>query len=174
MFSPGRMWSDLDENEGDVNIADKVVTTYYVPLMVLLSVCLFLCEGSHDGWLDFNFGAAIQMVTKFCVIFFLLPICAGYVFREISSVWNLVPKQHQGERLQIYVHYCYSYLMLVAMLQQMLPGIKFVGMLTIYVVVIALNGVERYLKVDDSMVLSFTIVTSIIMGYSSLLLNMFR
>lgn len=174
MFSPGQMWTDLDENEGDVNIADKVVTTYYVPLMAILSVALFLREGSRMGWTDFNYGSAIQMVTKFCVIFFLLPICAGYVFRELSSVWNLVPKPHLGERLQIFVHYCYSYLMLVAMLQQMLPGIKFVGMLAIYVVVIALNGVERYLKVDDSLILSFTIVTSIIMGYSSLLLNMFR
>lgn len=174
MFAPGKMWSDLDQHRGDENIAEKVFTSYYIPLMALLSAFLLLRVGSSSGWLDFDFGAGIKAVTQFDVVFFLLPVIVGYVFKEVCMHWPVLPHKHINERLQIYVLYCYSYLMFVAMLQQMLPGIKFVGLLTLYVVVIALNGVERYLKVDDNYVLTITIPSSIIMGYSSILLNLFK
>lgn len=175
MFSPGDMWADLDQHKGDENIADKVTTSYYIPLMAILSAALLIRVGyAGGGWLSFDFGGGIKAVTQFCVVFFLLPIIVGFVFKEVCQHWVVMPQKHLKDRLQIYVLYCYSYLMFVATLQQMLPGIKFVGLLTLYVVVIALNGVERYLKVEDNSVLTVTIPSSIIMGYSSIVLNLFK
>lgn len=174
MFAPDRMWSDLDQKEGDENVADKVFTSYYIPLMVLMSLILFIRVSFSEGWTTFNYVAGLKLITQFDVVFFLLPIIVGYLFKEFFMHWQMMPAKHLSDRLQIYVLYCYSYLMMVATLQQIFPGIKFVGLLTLYVVVIALNGVVRYLKVYEDFVLTVTIPSSIIMGYSSIVLNLFK
>lgn len=171
MFSPSEMWEALDQNEGKENEPEAVFTNYYMPLLGMVSLVLFLRSGYAGDWGAFNYGLALKTVTLFAVRFFMLPFLVGYVFREAAAYWKMMPSKFITSRLQVFVLYCFSYIMFVSIAQSMLPGIKFVSLVALYLVVIALHGSEKYLRVYDDFILTVTILSTIVICYSPSILS---
>lgn len=141
---PEQTWKYL--KDGDVKEAklDYMQTNYYLPMMGVVAVCLFLMAGWGK---TFNIEHAMKTAVSFVAGFFLAPYLASVLLEKTYG--RIMKYTFDKDRLQLFVGYSLSFLMLVRLFSASFPHIKFLTFCSLYIVYIIWCAADVYVGIGE-------------------------
>lgn len=145
---PEQTWEYLAKGEVNESKPQYMQTNYYLPLLGFMSLFIFLMAGLHneDG---FSLEAGMTQMVPALVAYFLGPYLAMFILREILPLKYFNVQNPDQDRLQLYVFYSSSYLILVEMAAALIPTITFVRLAAYYLIYITWSGAYTLIPVED-------------------------
>ncbi len=145
---PEQTWLYLAQGEVPESKPQHMHTNYYLPLLGFMSLWLFLAAGM-GGEETFSLQEGMTSMVPAAVAYFVGPYLAMFLLRELLATSYFKLKQPDNDRLQLYVFYSTSYLMLVEMAASLLPTIAFVRLAAYYLIYITWTGASTMIRVEE-------------------------
>lgn len=143
---PEEFWQYLATEAGDDAKPDKVQSSYFLPLLGYMSLVTFLCaafRSPEETTFDYQYGM-MQMVQPLTAYFLgpfisilLLPTILGYFKSPVAS----------KDCIQLFVYYSTSFLMALEMLTALIPSIRFISFIVVYLLYITFSGMSTYVPI---------------------------
>ena len=145
---PDQTWDYLSKE--DVNEAKPpyMQTNYYLPLLGFMSLFIFLVSGMA-GVGSFNLQEGMTSMVPSTVAYFVGPYLAMFIIRELLTSRLFQMSHPDRDRLQLFVFYSTSYLMLVEMVAALMPSFSFIRLAAYYLIYITWTGSTIMVRVDE-------------------------
>lgn len=145
---------------------------FYWPLLGVGAICIFLLHGNgvmlnskleYDD--PFSFETGLRGMVSFVLGYAAAPSLASLIIREVFC--RLSNMEFDRNRLDVFVHYCISIVMLVELLCAFLPTLTFISFIGLYTLYIVWLGAAVYLEISSSTSLRFFVFVSFLAIYFS-------
>lgn len=154
---PGKFWEREAEDEEKYDVAGQFV----YPLLGLIALSAFIGYWIHSE--AFDLAKALQVTCISFVAGFAGFFVASFLIDELSTSFLKIEKNINWARK--FAGYSSIVFYLVTIFTNLLPSFFFVYLLLFYTVYIIWEGSDRFMKVDESKKLLFTVgATIIILG----------
>lgn len=146
---PEQTWLYLAKGEAPESKPQYMQTNYYLPLLGFMALFLFLTAGigSEEG---FSLQVSMKNMVPATVAYFVGPYLAMFLLRELLTSRFFKMANPDQDRLQLYVFYSTSYLMLVEMAVSLIPTIAFIQLAAYYLIYITWTGAHTMIRVEES------------------------
>ena len=162
---PEQTWLYLAKEDVEEAKPQFMQTNYYLPLLGFMSLFIFVVAGmAGEG--SFSLPNGMTSMVPATVAFFVAPYLAMFILRELLPTgWFKLPNPDQ-DRLQLYVFYSTSYLMLVEMVASLMPSFAFIRLAAYYLIYITWTGATIMVRVDERKRWLFGFVAFIVINFS--------
>lgn len=146
---PEQTWLYLAKGEVNESKPQYMQTNYYLPLLGFMSLFLFLAAGfgTETG---FDLKVGMTSMVPAAAAYFVGPYLAMFLLRELLTSGFFKMQKPDHDRLQLYVFYSSSYLMLVEMAASLIPTIAFVRLAAYYLIYITWTGAHTMIRVEEN------------------------
>lgn len=155
-----RLHDDEKLNEGN---NEYMFQHYYLPMMGVSAICIFLLYAwgiyPHQGiqiLSSFDLGVGLKGMVLFVVAYISAVPLATLIIKETYG--KLYERSLDKNRLEVFVGYCASLVMLVELVCAFMPQLSFLTFAGLYVIHVAWIGAALYLKIEDKHLWFFTVV----------------
>lgn len=148
---PEQMWQYLAQARGAETRPDAVQKNYYLPLLGYMSLVVFLCAAFRGPETDvtFDYQYGMKQMVPLLIAYFLGPLVAILVFNlSLRHLFGM--EDPDKDRVQLFVFYCTSFLMALEILEALIPSIRFLGLIFVYLVYITFSGASTYIRVEHN------------------------
>lgn len=146
---PEQTWLFLAKGEVEESKPQYMQTNYYLPLIGFMSLFIFVVSGL-GGEEGFSLQRGMTSMVPATVAYFVGPYLAMFVLRELLATNLFKMRQPDHDRLQLYVFYSSSYLVLVEMAAALLPSIAFIRLAAYYLIYITWTGAYTMIRVEEN------------------------
>ena len=162
---PEQTWIYLANQDVDEAKPQYMQTNYYLPLLGFMSLFIFVVTGM-DGVGSFSLQKGMTSMVPATVAYFVAPYLAMFIIRELltSCIFKMSNPDH--DRLQLYVFYSTSYLMLVEMAAAMMPSFAFIRLAAYYLIYITWTGSHTMIRVEEHRRWMFGFVAFMVINFS--------
>ena len=149
---PEQTWKYLKDGDVDEAKHEYMQNNYSLPLMGVVTLFLFL----KTGWGDrFDIETAIKAATSFAAAFFVGPILANVLMRQTYG--RMMNFTFDNEKLNLFIGYSLSFLMLVRMFSASFPHIRFLTFCSFYLFYIIWCAADVYIGIGEKERWKFTV-----------------
>lgn len=152
---PEQTWKYLKDGDVDESKPEYMQTNYYLPMMGVVAILLFLLRGWGS---PFDMEHAMKAAVSFLAAYFLGPFLANVLLQKTYG--KMMNFSFDKDRLQVFIGYCMSFLMLVKLFSASFPHIKFLTFCALYVFYIVWSASDVYFGVAEKDRWRFTAVAS--------------
>lgn len=162
--TPEQTWSYLAERRTDESDVEENQWHYYFPWLVIASAIVLVLNTLHaySNDLDHESSAAVatgmRQMVPFLVSYFAAPYVTVALLRELYPF--CMQFQIEKRRLEIFVRYAMSFVILVEVFCSLLSHIRLVTFVAVYLVYIVWAGAGSFARVNDKQRWMFTVITS--------------
>lgn len=144
-------WTNLAEPETKEGQVEYMLRGYYWPLLGTGSLLIFILYGNgiflnsklpFDA--PFNFEYAMKGLVSFATSYVVAPTLARLIIEQLYSL--SVREKIEKDRLEIFVHYSMSIVMIIELFCACLPQFTFLTFIGVYLISIVYLGIVSYLK----------------------------
>lgn len=164
--NPQQTWKFLADGEAEESKLDYMQANYYLPAMGVVALLLFLMA----GWgTPFDLEQAIKQAFIFLASYFAGQYLANVVLRKIyDRFFGLIL---DNDRLQVFVSYSLSFLMLVELFSASFPGVKFIAFCALYLFYIVWCATDVYFGIPEKNRWKFSSIAFFVMWGSPIIIG---
>lgn len=163
---PGQTWTYLNDQEVKESKPEYMQNNYYLPMMAVVAVLIFLMK----GWgTPFDMEDAMKAAVSFLAAYFLGLFLANFLVQQ--TFVKLLGFPFDKDKLQVFVGYCMSFLMLVELFSATFPHIKFLSFTAFYLFYIIWCATDTYFGLAEKLRWRFTLLTFFEIWLSPLILG---
>lgn len=141
---PAQTWKYLTEEDVKESKPDYMQANYYLPMLGIVALLIFLM----NGWgTPFNLEHAMKSAVTFLVAYFASPFLSVFLLRKTYGKYK--PFNFDHDRLQVFVGYSLSFLMLVKLFSSSFPHIKFLAFCALYLFYIIWSASDVFFGIDE-------------------------
>lgn len=159
-------WNSLKDENANESKLEYMQTNYYLPMMGVVALLIFVLVGWGS---PFDIEHAMKDAVSFLAAFFLSPYLANVVLRKAFAKFMNIT--FDKEKLQVFISYSLSYLMLVRLFTATFPHIKFLTFCSLYIFYIVWSASDVYMGVPEKNRWKFTAMASIAMLLSPIVVE---
>lgn len=163
---PEQTWNYLKDGDVDESKPDYMQNNYYLPMMGVVALLLFLMK----GWgTPFDIEHAMKTVVSFLAAFFLSPYLASFLLNQTYG--RMKQMEFDKDKLQIFVGYCLSFLMLVNLFSASFPTIKFLTFCSLYLFYIIWCASDVFMGIEEKERWKFTAIAFFMIWLSPIIIE---
>ncbi len=169
-------WKRLRDPELPAAKTEYMLRNYYWPMMGVCAICIFLLHGNGimlHSKLAYDAPFSLELGMKGAVSFILGyaagPTLAILLIREVFC--RFTQAELDKERLEIFVHYTMSVVMLINLFCSFLPTMTFLSFIGLYVIYIVWLGSSELMEIVEKQQRFFIVIASVAIYYSPKLIQ---
>ncbi|MBP5715897.1 MAG: hypothetical protein J6W69_02145 [Bacteroidales bacterium] len=149
---PTETWKELSEPEQPAANLEYMQRNFYYPLLGVGTLLIFLLHGNGvmlrsplpvDA--PFSLEYALRGAVAFALSYFAGPRLASLIIALLCS--RMAGMELERRRLEVFVSYNMGVLILCDMFCALLPNFTFLTLVSMYVLYVALEGVDNFMQI---------------------------
>lgn len=141
---PQQTWNYLKDGDVDEAKPEYMQNNYYYPMLGVVALVIFLLKGWGS---PFDIEHAMKAAVSFAAAYFLSTYLANIVLKQTCSRFmGMTPDEN---KLQVFIGYCLSYLMLVDLVSAWFSHFKFLAFCALYLIYIIWYASDEYFGVNE-------------------------
>jgi len=169
---PSGTWDALSKADSDDAKPAAMFHSFYYPLLGIVVMVLFLCEGFRGAAESETFSVQVGMthMVPILVAYFVGPYLSLFAIKLALEKYFLVPNPDKV-RLELFVFYCTGYLLSLEILFALIPSIQFFKFFSIYLFYITWCASSTYERVETGHRWKFTLFSFFVLWFSPWILS---
>lgn len=145
---PEQTWQFLAKSRGDETRPDAMQKNFFLPLLGYMSLVVFLCAAfrSPENGVMFDYQYGMKQLVPVLIAYFLGPILAVMLLTICLRHVFHMPNPDKN-RVQLFVYYSTSFLIALEMLESIIPSIRLLSLIFVYLLYITFCGSVVYIRV---------------------------
>lgn len=171
IFHPQQTWQYLAAIEDERTKSEYVQRNYYLPLLGFMSLVIFLCAAIYrDGTSrTFDLQVGMTQMVPMLVGFFFGPYLTIFILRHLLVRFFGMPNP-DNDRLHLFVFYSTSFLIALQMLIALMPSMRFLIFVNLYLIYITWEASIVFVRVNENRRWTFCFVSALLIFSCSMLM----
>lgn len=147
ILQPEETWQRLAKSRGPETQPEEVQKDFFLPLLGYMSLIVFVCAALRgQGTFDYQLG--MKSTVPVLIAYFMGPFLSIMLLN--LTLTNIIQMPHPDKnRVQVYVYYCTSFLMVAEVLLALIPSVKFFKFIILYLLYITFGGSVTFIRVPQ-------------------------